>query len=69
MGPTRGVANVYIDGVYQKSVNLYRATELPRALVYASNIGGRGTHTIRIVVTGTKRVDLDAFVVLVPTVS
>jgi hypothetical protein len=66
MGPTRGVAKVYLDGVYQKTVNLYRATELPRAIPFAANLGGRATHTITIVVSGSKRVDLDAFVLLVP---
>jgi len=64
-GTTRGSAAVYLDGVYQLTVNLYSSTFQPRILVFAANWSTNGTHTIRIRNLGTvghSRVDLDAVV-------
>ena len=53
-GPNQGRARVYVDGSLERTVDLYAATRTVGAMV---TIGGFAdhTHTIRIVVTGTKR--------------
>jgi hypothetical protein len=64
---TRGSFKVYVDGAYQATVSLYRATSLARQLVYQHGWATSGSHRIQLVVLGTTghpRVDLDAFVVL-----
>ncbi len=71
-GPTRGAAQVYVDGALVKTVDL-RASELkPRRVVFAHSWPSAGRHTIRVVVLGTSgrpRVDVDGFVTLVNTSS
>jgi hypothetical protein len=64
-GPTRGSGAVYVDGVLRATVTLHSATFSARATVFATSWATGGTHTIRIVVSGTSghpRVDVDAFV-------
>ncbi|HEX2756793.1 MAG TPA: glycoside hydrolase family 25 protein [Candidatus Limnocylindrales bacterium] len=64
-GTTRGSAWVYVDGVYAGSVSLHATAGHSRAIVFARNWSGIGSHTLRIVVAGTAghaRVDVDAFV-------
>jgi GH25 family lysozyme M1 (1,4-beta-N-acetylmuramidase) len=53
-GPNQGRARVYVDGALERTVDLYAATRTVGSTV---TIGGFAdhTHTIRIVVTGTKR--------------
>lgn len=72
-GPNRGRADVYVDGVFQATVDLYSPTVQYRRVVYAIDFGTPGTHTIEWRVTGTKnpsssakRVDFDAFLALAP---
>jgi hypothetical protein len=63
-GPTRGTATVYLDGVAQKTVNLYSPTTHSRQLVWKQGWSFQSRHTITIVVSGTgghPRVDLDGF--------
>jgi hypothetical protein len=64
MGPTSGSARVYIDGSFVKTVNLHSATTKDRALVFVKNWSAIGTHTIKIVVSGTGRVTYDQVFVL-----
>ena len=67
-GPNRGSANVYLDGVFAKTISLYASTYSAKPIAYAASWGSNGTHTIKIVVVGTAghpRIDLDAFVRLV----
>ena len=64
---TRGKVKVYINGVYQGTVDLYRSTSLYRAVAWQKTWSSSSTRTIKLVVVGTSgrpRVDLDAFVVL-----
>jgi len=64
LGPDRGSANVYVDGVFQSTVSLYSAAYAPKRIVYSYTWGANGAHTITIVVVGTTghpRVDVDAF--------
>ena len=53
-GPNQGRARVYVDGSLERTVDLYAATRTVGSTV---TIGGFAdhAHTIRIVVTGTKR--------------
>ena len=51
---SRGIAKVYIDGVYQQNVDLYNLTAQPRLVVYSKTGLSPGAHTITIEVTGTR---------------
>jgi len=65
MGPTRGSARVYIDGIHTATVSLHSSAPIMRRIAYAFSWTHQGIHTIRIVVVGTAghpRVDVDAFV-------
>jgi beta-N-acetylhexosaminidase len=69
VGPSRGSAAVYLDGIHVATINLYSATFGARRIVYAASFSTSGPHTLRIVNLGTaghSRVDVDAFVRLVP---
>ena len=63
----RGQADVYIDGVYVSTVDLYSVSLDPRRAVFTASWSTSGSHTLEIRVRGTSgrpRVDLDALVVL-----
>ena len=67
LAPTRGSANVYVDGRLISTVNLYSLSTTARRIVFARTWTTSGTHTIKVIVRGTAghpRVDLDAFFVL-----
>jgi len=53
MGPAYGSARVYIDGKFNKTVNMNAATISDRKLVYTKAWAAVGSHSIRIVVLGT----------------
>jgi hypothetical protein len=62
----RGVADVYIDGVYVSSVDLYSPTETQRRVVFSASWSVSGSHSIEIRVNGTAdrpRIDIDCFAV------
>lgn len=66
-GPGFGKAKVYVDGVYIKTVDTRHDQNLPRRLVFRKHWSSVGTHTIRIVVSGTSgrpTVSLDGFAIL-----
>jgi hypothetical protein len=70
-GPSRGKAQVWVDGVKVATIDLYAATRKPGIVVWSRSWKSTETHRLRIVVTGTKRsaststrVDVDAFLVL-----
>ncbi len=68
-GPGRGIAQVWLDGVFVQNVDLYSATTVKRAVVWAPAAAlTPGGHTLEVRVTGTRnalstksRVDVDAF--------
>jgi hypothetical protein len=65
VGPGRGAADVYVDGVYRSTVGLHAASPATRRVVFVASWPSQGPHTIEIVVVGTlghPRVDVDAFV-------
>ncbi len=66
-----GIATVYIDGVYQTTVDLYSSSSQLQQVIYADTVLSAGQHTIKIVCTGTKDsnstasfIDIDAFYVV-----
>lgn len=64
-GPTRGSAQVYVDGVLRATISLYASTTTAKAQVYAFNWSTSGPHTLRIVnlaTSGHPRIDVDAIV-------
>jgi subtilisin family serine protease len=64
VGPTRGSAKVYVDGVYRGTVGFRASSGRSRVVMYSTTFGTLGTHTIELVLTGSGRVDVDAFVIL-----
>jgi hypothetical protein len=67
LGKTRGKAKVYVDGIYVRTVNLYRSTFDARARLFRFGWKTSGKHTLKIVVAGTAgrpMVAIDDFVVL-----
>ena len=73
LGPNRGKAAVYVDGVQLATIDLYKATKTFRQVVYAISFPTAGSHTIELRVLGTRnaassgnRVDFDAFLSMGP---
>jgi hypothetical protein len=71
LGPDRGIAEVYVNGVLADSISLYAKAKRTKQLVYATDVLPPGTYTIEVRVTGTKndassgvRIDMDALVIL-----
>ena len=65
--PSRGSFKVYVDGVLKGTISTYSTTTKYRQNVFQFSWPTAGTHSVKIVVSGTpgtRRVDLDAFVVL-----
>jgi len=67
-GPTRGSAEVYVDGQLVTRLSLYAGSFANRYVAFAKTWAANAEHTLTIVCLGTpghERVDVDAFVVLV----
>ena len=61
----KGKAKVYLDGVFQRKVNLAAGTFGSRQIVFRATGLSSASHTLRIVVaTSGKRVEIDGFVTL-----
>ncbi len=50
----RGVAKVLIDGQQVATVNTYAKTTVRRRVVFTRSFATGGTHTIKVVCSGTK---------------
>src|SRR3989304_743054 len=68
-----GIADVYLDGAFQGSVDLYSSTLQSQQPLFTASGLSNSTHTLRVVVTGRKNssasddaVGVDAFVVAFP---
>jgi N-acetylneuraminic acid mutarotase len=67
LGPTYGAADVYVDGIFWKSIDMHNA-KVTKALIefrWSTGLLTNQTHTIRIVnqaTTGHPRIDIDGFV-------
>ena len=53
VGPTRGTAQVWVDGQLAANVSEYAAGYSPHKVLYLRDFGVSGLHTVRIVVAGT----------------
>jgi hypothetical protein len=69
--PSRGKAAIYIDGFYQRTIDLYASSWQFRRIVYSASFAAAGAHVLEVRVTGTRssrasgaRVDLDAAAVI-----
>lgn len=61
--PDRGAFELWIDGQYHETVNTFATEKQHRTIVWAGNILGAGSHTVRIVNLASPdhpRIDLDA---------
>jgi hypothetical protein len=70
VGPTRGQARVYVDGAYERTVDLGRATSAARLITVLRSWTTTGRHTLEIRVVGTAgrpRVDVDEFLIVAPS--
>jgi hypothetical protein len=69
-GPSRGYADVSIDGNFVQRVNLYASRNKHRQVVFSHTFPRFGAHTLRIEVVGApasrKRVDVDTLLVVAP---
>lgn len=66
-GPTNGKANVYVDGLYVRTIDLHRSSTQSRVVVFSHTWPTTGTHRVKVVAIGTAGhpgVDIDAFAVL-----
>ena len=69
VGPTRGQARIYVDGTFERTVDLRSATPAARRIMAVRSWSSSGRHTLEIRIVGTAgrpRVDVDAFVVTAP---
>jgi hypothetical protein len=60
----RGTADIYLDGVKVASISLKSSTTRYRRVLWTAHFDALTTHVVRVVVTGSRRVDVDCFVVL-----
>jgi GH25 family lysozyme M1 (1,4-beta-N-acetylmuramidase) len=63
-GPGRGYARVYLNGVYQKAISLYKSTNTARRVVFTAQWGSMSGRALKVVTVGGTthpRVDVDAF--------
>lgn len=67
LGPTRGSVRIYVDGVWWRTISLYRATTAYRQVIWEITWPTSGKRTISFVVVGTAnhpRVDIDGVLYL-----
>ena len=67
LAPNRGRVKVYVDGRYDRTLDLRSATYRYRTVAWGRSWTASGKHTVRLVVSGTSgrpRIDVDAFVVV-----
>jgi subtilisin len=66
VGPTRGTAAVYVNGVYQATITLYSSTAASRRIVWTRTFDADGAKTIEIrsnATPGRPRIDVDAILI------
>jgi hypothetical protein len=61
---TRGTARIYVDGVLVATISENSSTTIYRRVLFARHFSTIGTHTIKVYVTGTGRIDVDCFLAL-----
>jgi subtilisin len=63
IGPARGSAGIYVDGVYRTTVNFRASAGKSRQMMYSTTFSSLGTHSVEVRLSGNGRVDVDAFVI------
>jgi len=63
VGPARGSARIYVDGVYRGAVSFRFGLNRSRRVVYTAALTSLRAHTIQMRLVGNGRVDLDTFVI------
>jgi hypothetical protein len=66
VGPTRGTANVYVNGVYQATITFYSKVAASRRIVWTKTFDADGLKTLEIRSNGTlgrPRIDIDAVLI------
>jgi subtilisin len=63
VGPTRGSAKIYWDGVYRTTISFKAAKGSSRLVMYSIGSATLGSHTLEVRLVGNGRVDVDAFVI------
>jgi hypothetical protein len=58
-----GMAEVFVDGVLSRTVDLDRSSTAYRQLVFQAHFATLATHTLEIRPVGDGRVDIDGFVI------
>lgn len=61
---SRGSADIYVDGVKVATISLKQASTQYRQVVWTTHFSTLASHSIKVVVVGNGRVDVDCFVVL-----
>ena len=64
LGPGRGIADVYVDGLRATTINLSSSTLTTCDVVFTRNWSSSGSHVISLQLRSSARVDVDAVVVL-----
>lgn len=60
----RGSARIYVDGVWVATISEHASTSASRRVLWATHFTTLATHSIRIVVLGNGRIDVDCFLTL-----
>jgi subtilisin family serine protease len=64
-GPLNGRARIYVDGVYRSTIDLRKSSSQYKVVVFNTSWTSTATHSVKLVVIGgTGRVEVDAFVFL-----
>jgi subtilisin len=66
VGPTRGTANLYVNGVYQATISFYWKVGVSRRIVWTKTFEADGLKTLEIRANGTyrrPRIDVDAVLI------
>jgi hypothetical protein len=61
---TRGTARIYLDGVLVGTISEANASTLYRRVLWSHHFTSLASHTLRVYVTGTGRIDVDCFLAL-----
>jgi large repetitive protein len=61
---TRGSVDIYVDGVKVSAVSMTTTTTIYRQVIWQMHFAKIGTHTIKVVVRGNGRFDIDCFLIL-----
>ncbi len=61
---TRGSARLYVDGVLVGTFTETRSTTIYRRVIWARHFSALGSHSLRVVLVGDGRIDVDCFLAL-----